>query len=203
MPGPQATPFQITSPDQAEALLNFTYGARLLEQFLEPSTSSRAAHALAEPANRVAYHVRKLAGCGLLCVAGHQGKRVLYQAAAQTFSVPRALVRLDDPSTLIRPVMEELTAAYVQAIVNWQSRHPSEPLLVNLSTHGQAAEPPPEEPYLPAMRLRAVRMTPEQYRQAQAALDHILTGMDCSDLSADARPATFVLMAFPGQLHQD
>ncbi|GGK42455.1 hypothetical protein GCM10008955_40270 [Deinococcus malanensis] len=200
----------MATPAQAQALLDFTYGARLLEKFMQPGTSSQAAHALAEPANRVAYHVRKLTDSGLLRVAGHQGKRVLYQTVAETFHVPRALVRLDEPLTLIEPVMQEITNAYAHAILAWQARQdPQAPneggtdLTVRLGTHhpadGSAA---PEGPYPPAMRLRAVRLTPEQYQRAQAALDRILTELDTGDDAADAKQATFVLMTFPGHLHQ-
>ena len=211
---PQAAPFQVTTLAQAEALLDFTYGARLLEKFMVPSTPSGAAHALAEPANRVAYHVRKLARGGLLRVAGRQGKRVLYVTVAQTFHVPRALVRLDEPLTLIEPVMREITHAYAHAILGWQARQDThapegdgQQLTVCLSDPSQAdgdgPHPhPPEGPYAPALRLRAVRVTPEQYQRAQAALDRVLTELDSAEDGQNAKKATFVVMAFPGHLHQ-
>ncbi|MFC4639179.1 hypothetical protein [Deinococcus hohokamensis] len=209
MTDPLATPFQVTTPAQAEALLDFTYGARLLEKFMEPSTPSQAAHALAEPANRVAYHVRKLLQSGLLRVAGRQGKRVLYQTAAQTFHVPRALVRLDEPLTLIEPVMREITSAYAHAVLGWQLRQDSSVpagdaahLAVSLGPPGpHPTADPPAGVYAPAMRLRSVRVTPEQYQQAQAALDRILTELESSQASPSAHMTTFVVMTFPGRLH--
>ncbi|WP_019011198.1 helix-turn-helix transcriptional regulator [Deinococcus aquatilis] len=210
---PQTTAFQVRTPAQAEALLDFTYGARLLEQFLHPSTSSQAAHALAEPANRVAYHVRKLADAGLLRVAGHQGKRVLYQVVAQTFHVPRVLVRLDEPLTLIEPVMRDITTAYAHAILEWQARRdPQTPagdgsfLTVQLDgrEQGDPNETPveiPEGPHPPAMRLRTVRVTPEQYQKVQAALDCLLTELAAEDDAPSAKESTFIVMSFTGSLH--
>lgn len=210
MPDPQATPFQITTSAQAAALLDFTYGARLLEQFLTPCTASQAARALGQPANRVTYHVGKLAGCGLLRVAGRQGKGTLYEAAAHTFQVPRALVQLDEPLSLIEPVMREISAAYAHAVLDWQARQGhldlrgGHPLTVSLGAPHPAETPAvPEGPFPPAMRLRAVQLTPAQYRRAQAALDAILSELETeADGSGEhARPATFVLMGFPGHLH--
>ena len=209
----QATPFQVKTPAQAGALLDFTYGARLLEKFMEPSTPSRAARALAEPANRVAYHVRKLTDAGLLRVAGRQGKRVLYQAVAQTFLVPHALVRLDEPLTLIEPVMREITTAYAHAILGWQARRAEDgpegdgsQLTVHLNAgqqddQDQERAGPPEGPYAPAMRLRSVCLTPEQYRRAQAALDRILTDLSTENDTDGAKKCTFVVMGFAGGLH--
>ncbi|MFC4427869.1 hypothetical protein [Deinococcus navajonensis] len=211
MTNPQATPFQVTTPAQAEALLDFAYGARLLEKFMEPSTPSQAAQALAEPANRVTYHVRKLTHSGLLRVAGHQGKRPLYQTVAHTFHVPRALVRLDEPLTLIEPAMQEITTAYAHAILQWQARRgacgPDEDSTHLAVTLG--AEKPPEErpvhappgPYAPAMRMRTVRVTPEQYQRAQAALDRILTELGTAQDAPGTKKSTFVVMTFPGHLH--
>ncbi|MGM9322397.1 hypothetical protein [Deinococcus aquaticus] len=196
--------FQVTSLAQAGALLNFSYGARLLEQFLQPATASHAARAISEPANRVTYHVRKLTDCGLLRVAGHQGKRVLYVAAARTFHVPRTLVQLDQPLTLIEPVMREVTTTYAHAILDWQSRqgHPDasgDDLTVHLGRGAPEAEGD-TGPFAPALRLRTVQLTPRQYRAAQDALNDLLTRLE-SDDTDDARTSTFVLMAFKGQLH--
>ncbi|MFB9993887.1 hypothetical protein ACFFLM_18190 [Deinococcus oregonensis] len=207
---PQAAPFQVQTPAQAEALLDFTYGARLLEKFAQPSTPSQAAHALAEPANRVAYHVRKLTECGLLCVAGQQGKRVLYQVVASTFHVPRALVRLDEPLTLIEPVMREITNAYAHAILEWQTRRdPHTPAgdSSQLTVHLGASEPDEARtegsagPHPPGMRIRTVHLTPDQYQQAQAALDHILTDLVTQDDASGAKKSTFIVMSFSGALH--
>ncbi|THF70226.1 helix-turn-helix transcriptional regulator [Deinococcus sp. Arct2-2] len=210
---PQPPAFHVRTPAQAQALLDFTYGARLLEQFMHPSTSSQAAHALAEPANRVAYHVRKLTDTGLLRVSGHQGKRVLYQVVAHTFHVPRALVRLNEPLTLIEPVMRDITNAYAHAILEWQARHnPHTPVgdgsqfTVHLDGIGQE-EPNKspvdvsEGPHPPAMRLRTVHLTPEQYRQVQASLDQILTELAPEDDAPNAKKSTFVIMGFSGALH--
>lgn len=214
MSGPDALPFQVTTPAQAAALLDFTYGARLLEKFAVPSTSSQAAHALAQPANRVAYHVRKLSQAGLLRAAERQGKRVLYQAAAQVFHVPRALVRLDEPLTLIEPLMREVTHAYAHAVLGWQTRRDARSpegdetqLVVRLG--GQTSPPPdtditaePEGPYAPALSLRTVRLTPQCYAQAQAALDRILSDLAAEDDHQGARTTTFMVMGFAGRLHQ-
>lgn len=198
---------------QAEALLDFAYGARLLEKFMEPSTSSQAAHALAEPANRVAYHVRKLTEAGLLRVAGRQGKRVLYQVTAQTFHVPRALVQLDEPLTLIEPAMRDITTAYAHAILEWQTRNAADTLagdgshlIVQLdgqpqADQGEAQPQTPEGPYAPAMRMRTLQITPEQYRRAQAAMDRILTDLTSEEDTSCARRCTFVIMGFAGDLH--
>ncbi|MFC4453703.1 helix-turn-helix domain-containing protein [Deinococcus sonorensis] len=87
-------PFQVSTAAQAQALLDFTSGVRLLEQFMDPATPSQAARALAEPANRVTSHVRKLTAAGLLRVARRHGTRVHDQVAAHTFHVPRVLVPL-------------------------------------------------------------------------------------------------------------
>ncbi|MBZ9712533.1 helix-turn-helix domain-containing protein [Deinococcus multiflagellatus] len=209
MPEPQATPLQITTPAQAAALLDFTYGARLLEQFLSPRTASQAARALGEPANRVAYHVGKLARTGLLLADGRQGKGTLYRAAAQTFQVPRDLVRMDEPLTLIEPVMREITGAYARAVLGWQTRqdlgepHGDTHLTVSLGVTAAAGDPAPAGPYPPAMRLRAVQLTPERYRQVQAALDQLLSELEDGPAPAPdrAQPTTFVLMSFPGHLH--
>jgi len=213
MPVPQHAPFQVKTLAQAEALLDFSYGARLLEKFIEPSTSSQAAHALVEPANRVAYHVRKLMEAGLLRVAERQGKRVLYQVAAQTFHVPRALVRLDEPLTLIKPVMRDITTAYAHAILEWQTRNAADTLggdgshlIVQLDGHPQddqvEADPQtPEGPYAPAMRIRTLQITPEQYRRAQAALDRILTDLATEEDTSCAKKCTFIIMGFGGDLH--
>ncbi|UQN09404.1 helix-turn-helix domain-containing protein [Deinococcus sp. QL22] len=206
----RTTAFQVRTPAQAEALLDFTYGARLLEQFLHPRTPSQAAHALAEPANRIAYHVRKLADAGLLHVAGHQGKRVLYQVVAQTFHVPRALVRLDEPLTLIEPVMRDITTAYAHAVLEWQARRDPQSsvgdgsqLTVHLDGSGQEESftQTPEGPYPPAMRIRTVHLTPEHYQQAQAALDGLLTDLASEDDTSSAKKSTFIVMGFSGALH--
>ena len=221
MSGPDSLPFQVTTPAQAAALLDFTYGARLLEKFAVPSTSSQAAHALAQPANRVAYHVRKLSQAGLLRPADRQGKRVLYQAVAQVFQVPRSLVRLDEPLTLIEPLMREVTHAYAHAVLGWQMRRDAQApegdetqLVVRLGGQkpqppapgtGQAAkpeEPEPEGPYAPALRLRTVRLTPQRYEQAQAALDRLLTDLETEEGDQGAKTTTFMVMGFAGRLHQ-
>ncbi|NTX99666.1 winged helix-turn-helix domain-containing protein [Deinococcus sp. JMULE3] len=163
---PPAT-LHVTTPAQASALMDFAYGARLLEQFLTPATASHAARALNEPANRVTYHVRKLVACGLLRAAGHQGKRVLYVTAARTFHVPRTLVQLDEPLTVIGPAMREITAAYAHAILDWQTRqgHPAagDDLTIHL---GRGATDTRSDPgaFAPAMRLRTVQLSPQQYR---------------------------------------
>lgn len=209
----QTPAFQVRTPAQAEALLDFTYGARLLEKFMKPTTPSQAARALAEPANRVAYHVRKLTDTGLLRVAGHQGKRVLYQVVAGTFHVPRALIRLEEPLTLIEPVMREITNAYAHAILEWQTRRDSQTptgdgsqLTVHLGTiepedqGGQRAEVP-QRPHPPGMRIRTVHLTSEQYQQAQAALDLILTNLAAEPSSPSAKKSTFIVMSFSGALH--
>lgn len=211
---PDATPFQVTTPAQAAALLDFTYGARLLETFSEPRTASQAAHALAEPANRVAYHVRKLSQGGLLRVTGQQGKRVLYQTVAQVFHVPRDLVQLDAPLTLIEPLMREVTHAYAHAILGWQTQREAAPLtddgahlVVHLGSHPpaeptQAQDRTLEGPYAPALRLRTVRLTPQRYQQVQEALDRLLTDLEAAGEDQSAKTTTFVAMAFAGRLHQ-
>jgi hypothetical protein len=212
MTAPQDTAFQVRTPAQAEALLDFAYGARLLEQFMHPRTPSQAARALAEPANRIAYHVRKLADAGLLHVAGQQGKRVLYQVIARTFYVPRALVRLDEPLTLIEPIMREITDAYAHAILEWEARRDTpagdgSQLTVHLGgneeeDHGQQRAEKSEGPHPPAMRLRTVHLTPEQYQQAQAALDRILTDLTADPDTSSKKKSTFVVMSFSGGLHE-
>lgn len=196
---------QVTTPAQAGALLDFAYGARLLEQFLDPATSSHAARALNEPANRVAYHVRKLVDCGLLRVAGHQGKRALYVTAARTFHVPRTLVQLDEPLTVIGPALREVTTAYAHAVLDWQTRqgHPG-PGNEDLTLHLSGSAPDPGDaigPFAPALRLRTVHLSPRQYRAAQDALNDILDQLEAEATAEDARASTFVLMTFKGQLH--
>ncbi|MCD0165625.1 hypothetical protein [Deinococcus sp. 12RED42] len=197
----------VTTPAQADALMDFAYGARLLEQFLTPTTASHAAHALNEPANRVTYHVRKLHDCGLLRVAGHHGKRVQYVAAARTFHVPRSLVQLDEPLTVIGPAMREITAAYAHAILDWQTRqgHPGtgDDLTIHLGrcapdTHTDTRTD--TGAFAPAMRLRTVQLSPQQYRAAQDAMNAILDRLETEETDS-ARTTTFVLMSFRGQLH--
>lgn len=196
----------VTTPAQADALMDFTYGARLLEQFLTPTTASSAAHALNEPANRVTYHVRKLRDCGLLRVAGHHGKRVQYVAAARTFHVPRTLVQLDEPLTVIGPAMREITAAYAHAILDWQTRqgHPGsgDDLTIHL---GRCAPDTRTDTgvFAPAMRMRTVQLRPQQYRAAQDAINDILDRLNTDEPgeTEDTRTSTFVLLTFKGQLH--
>ncbi|MCD0169781.1 hypothetical protein [Deinococcus sp. 23YEL01] len=201
----------VTTPAQADALMDFAYGARLLEQFLTPTTASHAAHALNEPANRVTYHVRKLHDCGLLRVAGHHGKRAQYVAAARTFHVPRSLVQLDEPLTVIGPAMREITAAYAHAILDWQTRqgHPGtgDDLTIHL---GRCAPDTRTDTrtdtctdigaFAPAMRLRTVQLSPQQYRAAQDAMNAILDRLETEETDS-SRTSTFVLMSFRGQLH--
>ena len=193
----------VTTPAQADALMDFTYGARLLEQFLTPATASCAAHALNEPANRVTYHVRKLHDCGLLRVAGHHGKRVQYVAAARTFHVPRTLVQLDEPLTVIGPAMREITAAYAHAILDWQTRqgHPGsgDDLTIHLG-RGAPDTRTDTGAFAPAMRLRTVQLSPQQYRAAQDAINALLDRLDTEETDV-SRTSTFVLMSFRGQLH--
>ena len=214
MTAPEAAPFQVSTPAQAEALLDFTYGARLLEQFIEPSIPSQAARALAEPANRVTYHVRKLTDVGLLRVAGRQGKRVLYQVTARTFHVPRAFIRLDEPLTLIEPAMREITSSYARAIMEWQLRRDAltsdadgAPLTVHLSgskhdDQGEHHVDMAARSHAPAMRIRTVRVTSERYRQAQVALDRILSDLSTDDDASGATKSTFIVMTFSGRLHE-
>ncbi|GGR86405.1 hypothetical protein GCM10008960_11950 [Deinococcus sedimenti] len=193
----------VVTPAQAEALMDFTYGARLLEQFLTPATASGAAHALNEPANRVTYHVRKLLECGLLRVAGHHGKRVKYIAAAHTFHIPRALVPLDDPLTIIGPAMREITTTYAHAILDWQTRQGYPDTGDDLTIHlGRGGPDPRTNPgaFAPAMRLRSVQLSPQQYRAAQDALNAILDRLETEETDV-SRTSTFVLMNFRGQLH--
>lgn len=205
-------PFQIRTPAQAEALLDFTYGARLLEQFLTPGTPSQAAHALKEPANRVTYHVRKLADAGLLRVAGRQGKRVLYETVARTFHVPRALVSLDEPLTLIEPIMREVTRTYAHAIYEHHARQVANAdhdddrnLMVALTLRCEEERDEvritrQHVRYPPAMRVRTAQLTHEQYARAQAALDEILSGLATEEADG-TKKTTFVVMSFPGALH--
>lgn len=193
----------VTTPAQADALMDFAYGARLLEQFLTPTTASHAAHALNEPANRVTYHVRKLHDCGLLRVAGHHGKRVQYVAAARTFHVPRSLVQLDEPLTVIGPAMREITAAYAHAILDWQTRQGHPGTGDDLTIHLGRCAPDTRTDigaFAPAMRLRTVQLSPQQYRAAQDAMNAILDRLETEETDS-ARTSTFVLMSFRGQLH--
>lgn len=196
----------VTTPAQADALMDFAYGARLLEQFLTPTTASSAAHALNEPANRVTYHVRKLHDCGLLRVAGHHGKRVQYVAAARTFHVPRTLVQLDEPLTVIGPAMREITAAYAHAILDWQTRqgHPGsgDDLTIHLG-RGAPDTRTDTGAFAPAMRMRTVQLRPQQYRAAQDAINDILDRLNTDEPgeTEDTRTSTFVLLSFRGQLH--
>lgn len=196
----------VTTPAQADALMDFTYGARLLEQFLTPTTASSAAHALNEPANRVTYHVRKLRDCGLLRVAGHHGKRALYLAAARTFHVPRTLVQLDEPLIVIGPAMREITAAYAHAILDWQTRqgHPAsgDDLTIHLG-RGAPDTRTDTGVFAPAMRMRTVQLRPQQYRAAQDAINDILDRLTTDEPgeTEDTRTSTFVLLTFKGQLH--
>lgn len=204
-PDPAWTPaetFTARSAVQARLLLDLPYGARLLEQFLTPGTPSDAAARLGEPANRVTYHVNKHVEAGLLREAGRRGRRTLYRTVARSFRVPSRFLPLDEPLSLVAPIMHDLALGLARSRL---AADPEGAALVQLGGRPRAHGSPDEPPFPSLLAVAGKRLSAAQYARLRAELLEVLGRYDAEAAAAEegmAEPedCVFALVAFRGDL---
>lgn len=193
--------YLLTSEAQARLALRLEYGVRLLAQFLAPTTASAAARALGAPANRVAYHVARHAGVGLLVPAGRQGRGVLYQAVAPELIVPPHLAReAGDPERVATGLMRDLGAAVLRSARATSPEDPNPtPIRLDLRQPGRSDDPGALPPLF-RVAWTTLRLTPARERALWQELGAVL-GRYAHDV--EGRTVTLAQVAFRGRLHDD
>lgn len=191
--------FTVCREDQFAALLDVRHGMHLLSQFLTPRTASEAARALGEPANRIAYHVRRLAELGLLVDAGTRGKRRLYRAVAEDFELcPELRPSLDDGRG-VRPMLDALVEGYLAAGRRVRGGPAAEPFLRLRA--GDALEPDPGVAFASPLGVRILRLTPARFRELHARLWQAVQEAEQSPQAEEGgQLCTLALMAFRGSV---
>jgi len=105
---------------------------QILAAFDEPKTAADAARRLELPRNRVGYHVRKLAGVGLLQEVRRRGRRVYYERRAARVKIPFALMPFAAPDEAVSRYAEDFVKGLLERAVrhSLMAERPDEDFLV-------------------------------------------------------------------------
>ncbi|PYE55350.1 helix-turn-helix domain-containing protein [Deinococcus yavapaiensis] len=202
----QVDRYDVENAEQAKLVYDPEYGIRLLGFFIEPRLASEAAKRLGEPANRIAYHVGKLANAGLLKVVATKGKRSLYQTVAREFMVPKMLLpmHLLDTGKAIEPMLRGLLEGMTNS--NAAARD-AQGVVVRLTSDDhdrERAEHLVEDvkqktDFVAQLVIAPLKVTPERFREVQAALAAVIEQFRAQPDDERAQDCTFGLISFRGR----
>lgn len=105
---------------------------QILAAFDEPKTAAEVARRLELPRNRVGYHVRKLAGVGLLQEVRRRGRRIYYERRAARVKIPYALMPFAAPDEAVSRYVEDFVKGLLERAVRYSlmAERPEEDFLV-------------------------------------------------------------------------
>ena len=198
-------PFTLNE-QQLELLCNAnTY--LLLETFKEPLNPSAAAKKLGLPANRVHYHVKRLATAGLLRTVSETGRRRVYQTVATRFRFRKEL---------LGPVADALTAGGGDLLTGLQRGFVAAFERFFGAAQGEADEHSdyglgsdygllelgngvPLRAYQPLLGVAEVRLSEKGYAKVIKAVQEALHDAEESTEAGDAKPCTVAVVVYPGR----
>lgn len=196
--GPDAPRFVLTA-EQIDLLADVG-NHPILATFTEPQNPSEAARRLDMPANRLHYHVGKLADAGLLVEDERNGRSTRYRTVATRFLVPRELAgrfELALPAAG-RDALERLTGAFEGALERHLRTHlgveeAGEGFVYDLQP-GLAADA--RIPFAPTLRVLEVAVPAERYAEALERIAAVLEELRADGPDDGGRGCTFAVAAF-------
>lgn len=197
--------YRVENVEQARLVYDPEYGIRLLGFFVEPHIASDAAKKLNEPANRIAYHIGKLADAGLLRVVGTRGKRTLYRTIAREFVVPKMLLPMHLSDT--RRAAEPLLRGLLEGMANATPDRDAEGVVVRLTSDDARSRAEADElawevvgkaEFVPQLQIAPVKLAPRRFRELQEALARLVDEYREQPDDEHAQECTVALISYRG-----
>ncbi len=176
----------------------------LLETFKEPLNPSAAAKKLGLPANRVHYHVKRLAAAGLLRVVSENGRSRVYETVATKFRFRKEL--LGHVAASLTTGAGDLLTGLRQGFTNAFERFFE-------ATQGEADEDASDygrlelgdgvslRAYQPLLGVAEVRLSEKGYAKVVQAVQEALHDAEGEGTEAGdaAKPCTVAVVVYPGR----
>lgn len=175
----------------SKAQIRALHDTSFLTAFHEPICPSHVAQRLNMPANLVHYRARRYEELGLLRRLGRDGKRVLYELAADSFAYPAHMMMSDDPGNATQQVLRRLH----NGLLNIDTDTSSGSQMVRVVFR---EEPHMEEKVPGSIRVKTLILTQERQRRLMARLEDVIR--EFSDDKMGER-YTLALIHFKGDIN--
>ena len=174
----------------------------LLETFKEPLNPSAAARKLGLPANRVHYHVKRLAAAGLLRTVSVNGRSRVYETVATRFRLRKSLLGsvAIALTTGAGDVLSGLRRGFVTAFEHFFNEAHRE---VNEGAEEYSIldlEAEPFKAYQPLVGAVEVRLSPEAYAQVVRAMTAAVETAERKAEGEGGETCTVAVVVYKGRM---